>query len=102
MFDLGSSEFMLAALVALLVIGPKDLPNVLRWAGRWVGKARSVAAQFRLGLDDMVRQSELKDMEAQWQAENEKIMREHPDVPEMHEGDGDVPDAGLDAPDVPK
>lgn len=81
MFDLGSYEFLLMALVALIVIGPKDLPNVLRFAGRWVGKARGVIAQFRAGIDDMVRDSELKDMEKKWQEENERIMREFPDDP---------------------
>jgi len=81
MFDLGSYEFLLMALVALIVIGPKDLPNVLRFVGRWVGKARGIIAQFRSGIDDMVRDSELKDMEKKWQEENERIMREFPDDP---------------------
>lgn len=79
MFDLGSYELLLMALVALVVIGPKDLPNVLRFAGRWVSRARSAMAQLRSGFDDMVRDSELKDMEKKWQAENERIMREFPD-----------------------
>lgn len=79
MFDLGSYEFMLMALVALIVIGPKDLPNVLRFAGKWIGKARGIMAQFRMGIDDIVRETELKDIEKQWQAENERIMREFPD-----------------------
>ena len=101
MFDIGSSEFLLIALVALLVIGPKDLPNVLRWVGRWLGKARSVAAQFRLGLDDMVRQAELKEMEEKWKAENDRIMREHPvaETPAPDKGDGKSP---VTAPEEPK
>ena len=78
MFDIASSEFLLVVLVALLVIGPKDLPKVLRVVGKWVGKARGVAAQFRSGFDEMVRQSELEDLEKKWKAENERIMREHP------------------------
>jgi sec-independent protein translocase protein TatB len=78
MFDIASSELLLVALVALLVIGPKDLPRVLRMVGNWVGKARSVANQFRAGFDEMVRQSELEEMEKKWAAENERIMREHP------------------------
>ena len=101
MFDIGSSEFLLIALVALLVIGPKDLPNVLRWVGRWVGKARSVAAQFRLGLDDMVRQAELKEMEEKWKSENDRIMREHPvaEAPAPADGEGNAP---ATAPEEPK
>lgn len=81
MFDVASSEFLLVVLVALLVIGPKDLPKVLRVVGKWVGKARSVAAQFRSGFDEMVRQSELEVLEKKWKAENERIMREHPADP---------------------
>ena len=78
MFDIASSELLLVALVALLVIGPKDLPRVLRYIGNWVGKARKVAAQFRSGFDEMVRESELADLEKKWAAENERIMRDHP------------------------
>lgn len=81
MFDVASSEFLLIVLVALLVIGPKDLPKLLRVVGKWVGKARGVAAQFRSGVDEMVRQSELEELEKKWKAENERIMREHPADP---------------------
>ena len=90
MFDVASSEFLLVVLVALLVIGPKDLPKVLRVVGKWVGKARGVAAQFRSGFDEMVRQSELEEMEKKWKAENERIMREHPADPRA-EVIGDTP-----------
>jgi sec-independent protein translocase protein TatB len=78
MFDIASSELLLVALVALLVIGPKDLPRVLRYVGNWIGKARRVAAQFRSGFDEMVRESELADLEKKWASENERIMRDHP------------------------
>lgn len=81
MFDVASSEFLLVVLVALLVIGPKDLPKLLRVVGKWVAKARGVAAQFRSGFDEMVRQSELEELEKKWKAENERIMREHPADP---------------------
>lgn len=72
---------MLVVLVALLVIGPKDLPRVLRVVGKWVGKARGVAAHFRSGFDEMIRQSELEELEKKWKSENERIMREHPADP---------------------
>ncbi|MEP7349992.1 MAG: Sec-independent protein translocase protein TatB [Sphingorhabdus sp.] len=81
MFDIASSEFLLVMLVALVVIGPKDLPRVLSAVGKWVGKARGVAAQFRSGFDEMVRQSELEELEKQWQAENDRIMAIHPPEP---------------------
>lgn len=78
MFDIAPTELMLVALVALVVIGPKDLPRLMRTVGYWVGRARGVARHFRSGLDEMMRQSEVEEMEKRWAAENERIMREHP------------------------
>lgn len=77
MFDVAPSEFMLLAIVALVVIGPKDLPKAMRVAGQLVGKARDMARQFRSGFDNMVREAELEEMEKKWKAENERIMREY-------------------------
>ncbi|MCC2979163.1 MULTISPECIES: Sec-independent protein translocase protein TatB [unclassified Sphingomonas] len=78
MLDFNFSEMAVVALVALIVIGPKDLPKALRVLGYWVGKARGVARQFRAGFDEMVREAELAEMEKKWKEENERIMREHP------------------------
>lgn len=78
MFDIAPTELLLVAVVALLVIGPKDLPKVMRAVGSWVGKARGVARQFRSGFDEMVRESELAEMEKKWAEENAKIMAEYP------------------------
>ena len=89
MFDIASGELLLVALVALLVIGPKDLPRVLRYVGQWVGKARRMASHFRSGIDEMVRQSELEELEQKWAAENERIMREHPMPAEESAGDAE-------------
>lgn len=75
--DFNLSEMAVVAVVALLVIGPKDLPKALRILGYWVGRARGVARQFRQGFDTMIREAELEDMEKKWAAENERIMREH-------------------------
>lgn len=62
MFDLAWSHILLIAVVALLVIGPKDLPRVLRTAGKWVGRARSIARDFQSSLDQMIREAELEDV----------------------------------------
>ena len=78
MFDIGSTELLLIVIVAVIVIGPKDLPLALRTAGRWLGKIRKVSNHFRAGLDAMVREAELEEMEQKWRQQNEKIMREHP------------------------
>lgn len=81
MFDIAPTELLLVAIVALLVIGPKDLPLVMRKVGQWAGKARGVARQFRSGFDAMVREAELEEMERKWREENERIMREYPAPP---------------------
>ena len=78
MFDIAPTELLLVAVVALVVIGPKDLPRAMRVVGQWVARARGVARHFRSGFDEMVRQAELEEMEKKWAAENERIMREHP------------------------
>lgn len=79
MFDIGPTELLLIVVVAVIVIGPKDLPLALRTAGRWIGKMRKVSGQFRTGFDAMVREAEMQELEAKWKAQNEKIMREHPE-----------------------
>ena len=74
MFGIDGSEFAVVALVALLVIGPKDLPRVMRTVGHWVGRARGMARHVRSGFDTMVRESEIEEMNKRWEAENKKIM----------------------------
>ena len=64
MFDSWSEMFVIA-LVALVVIGPKDLPKVLRTIGQWVGKAKRVSYEFKRHVDDMVRESELDEVRQQ-------------------------------------
>lgn len=65
MFDIAWSEMALIAAVALIVIGPKDLPRVLRTLGFWVRKARNLAGEFQRNIDDMVREAELDDVKQQ-------------------------------------
>src|SRR3546814_10863889 len=89
MFDVAPTELLLVAFIAIIVIGPKDLPKAMRFVGHWVGRARGVARQFRSGFDAMVREAELEEMEKRWKEENERIMREHPS-----------PDPALPAPDA--
>jgi len=80
MFDIQPSELMLVALVAIVFIGPKDLPRAMRFVGQWVGKGRTMARHFRSAMDEMVREAEMAEMEQKWKAENERIMREHADL----------------------
>ena len=78
MFDIGASELLLIVVVAIVVIGPKDLPMALRTAGRWIGKVRRVSGHFRAGIESMIREAELEEMERKWREQNEAIMKEHP------------------------
>lgn len=90
MFDIGATELLLIVVVAVVVIGPKDLPLAMRTAGRWIGKLRRVSNHFRAGLDAMVREAEMEEMERKWREQNARIMREHP-------ADA-APDAAAEAP----
>lgn len=78
MFDIGASELLLIVIVAIVVIGPKDLPLALRTAGRWIGKIRRISGHFRQGLETMIREAELEEMERKWREQNEAIMKAHP------------------------
>jgi sec-independent protein translocase protein TatB len=67
MLDFGWSQMALVAVVALLVLGPKELPKVIKSMSEWVGKARSLAREFRASVDDMVRESELKTVKEEFE-----------------------------------
>jgi len=62
MFDIAWSELLLIAVVALVVIGPKDLPKAIYTFGKWVRKARVVAREFQTHVDDMMRETELDEL----------------------------------------
>lgn len=79
MFDIAPSELLLVAIVALLVIGPKDLPLALRTMGKWIGKVRRMSNHFRAGVETMIREAELAEIEKEWGERNARIMAEHPD-----------------------
>ncbi len=74
MFGIDSGEFVVIAIVALVVIGPKDLPRVMRLVGQWVGKARAMTRHVRSGFDAMMREAELEEMQKQWDAQNAAII----------------------------
>ncbi|MGY8662964.1 Sec-independent protein translocase protein TatB [Bradyrhizobium sp. UFLA05-109] len=62
MFDIGWSELVLIAVVALVAIGPKELPGVLRMVGQWMGKARKMAAEFQGQFQEAMREAEMADL----------------------------------------
>ena len=65
MFGIDSPELLVIAIVALVVIGPKELPNLLRTWGKWMSQMRGMASEFRGHVDEMVRQSELDEVKKQ-------------------------------------
>jgi len=69
MLDIGWSEMAMIALLALIVIGPKDLPRVMRTVGQWVRKARGIARDFQSSLDEMIQDDELKEARRQIEAQ---------------------------------
>jgi sec-independent protein translocase protein TatB len=62
MFDIGWSELIVIAVVALIAIGPKELPGVLRMVGQWMGKARKMAAEFQGQFQEAMREAEMADL----------------------------------------
>ena len=62
MFDIGWSELVLIGVVALIAIGPKELPGVLRMVGQWLGKARKMAAEFQGQFQEAMREAEMADL----------------------------------------
>jgi sec-independent protein translocase protein TatB len=66
MFDIGWSELVVIAVVALIAIGPKELPGVLRMVGQWIGKARRLASDFQGQFNEAMREAEMADIKKQF------------------------------------
>ena len=96
MFGVDTSELILVAVLALIFIGPKDLPHALRAVGRWIGQVRGMARHFQSGIDAMIREAELEEMEKKWREENERIMQEYPALLEATPTDLKQPDLPLE------
>ena len=80
MFGVDTTEVIIVAIAALLFIGPKELPATMRAIGRWVGKIRGMARHFSSGIESVIREAELEEMERKWREENERIMRQYPGI----------------------
>ena len=65
---IGATELLLIGIIALIVVGPKDLPLLMRRVGQFMGKARRMAADFRASFDEMARQSELDELRKEVEA----------------------------------
>jgi sec-independent protein translocase protein TatB len=96
MFGVDSSELAVVAILALIFIGPKDLPKVMRTVGYWVGRVRGMARHFTSGIENIVREAELEEMEKKWREENERIMADHPPLPPPADESIAAPASGPD------
>lgn len=65
MFDIGWSELLFLGVLAILVVGPKDLPRMMRVIGQYTGKIKAAAREFQRSFDEMARESELKELRKQ-------------------------------------
>lgn len=65
MFDIGWTEITVILVIAIIVIGPKDLPKVLRAVGQWVAKAKAMTRDFRGHVDEMIRETEIDEVKKQ-------------------------------------
>ena len=110
MFGVDSFELLIVAVLALLFIGPKELPRVMLQIGRWVGKVRGYARHFTSGIENVMREAELEEMEKKWREENQRILAQYPadayspePEPVMRAGEPDAmpPVANADQPDLP-
>lgn len=62
MFDIGGWELLLLMVIALVVVGPKELPTMMRVVGQWTGRARAMAREFQASFEEMARQAELDEI----------------------------------------
>lgn len=84
MFDISWTELLVIVVVAVVVVGPKDLPRLMRTAGQWAGRARAMADQFRRSFDDMARQTELDEL----RREVQKLQAQQPMTAKDYEAFG--------------
>jgi sec-independent protein translocase protein TatB len=91
--EVGGLEYLVIAAVALIVVGPKDLPVMLRKLGQWVARLRAMAAEFRASFDDMARQSELdelrREVEAMRRSQGDLLTSETAEVNQVFQEIGD-------------
>jgi len=106
MFDIGWSELVIVGIVALIAIGPKELPGVLRSMGHWMGKMRRMASEFQDQFREAMREAEISDLkkqfdDAQASASNVTTGFDNPLETARREMEKAIEDRPLTAPDAP-
>lgn len=98
LFDIGWPELLLIGVVALVVIGPKDLPRALRVAGYWVRKARTLSREFQGSVEQMIREAELDEMRQELKKATEFDI--HKEFEKTVDPDGSLAES-IRPPDIP-
>ncbi|MDB5432721.1 MAG: tatB [Caulobacter sp.] len=88
--DVGITEYLVIAAVALIVVGPKDLPVLMRKLGQWIGKMRNMASEFRASFDEMARQSELDDLRKEVEAMRNGQLLSPANIAADHAGSAEI------------
>src|SRR3954462_11312203 len=98
--DIGASELLVIAVVALIVVGPKDLPMLLRKLGPFMAKLRGMASEFRASFDEMARQSELDELRKEVEAMRQGQLADMAGAPEVNQAFEEISqgmaDVGVD------
>jgi len=84
--EVGATELLVIAAIALIVVGPKDLPILMRKVGRWVAHMRAMAAEFRSSFDELARQSELEELRREVEAMRQAAHQPVASIAEDHLG----------------
>lgn len=105
MFDIGGIELLVIGVVALIVVGPKDLPRLVRSVGQWVGRARGLAREFQSGMEEAARQADLdevrkvgdigKDIDRDLRDATGETRRQTPARPQARSGPSTAPSAAA-------
>ena len=96
MFDLGWGKIIIVAVIALIVIGPKELPAVLRTVGQWMGKVRRMASEFQSQFQEAMREAEMADLKKQVEEMSSAAVRKFEEP--IESARKDVEDAMADKP----
>lgn len=80
MFDIGADEILLTALLAIVLIGPKEIPRALRLAGQWTGKFRRMSRAFHAGIETMILDAEVKEREQKWAVGQEEVLAQYAEM----------------------
>ena len=101
MLDIGFPEFLLISFVLLIVVGPKDLPKVLRSITSFIKKIKSMASQFHSGIDDLANEAEISDLKKEVNKIDKKsLIDDHADEIKELEDDVNIKSIKNDVDDI--